>query len=183
VPSSGASPQHIAGRYTCCRLLRPIYFWNIYMQYLQHTSEDKWNTQNIYCKCVYLDVASILSGCCVCFYNSFEMFFCKCFICMCLCVSFVLGRMLEVLHLDVLKVDWALHLPPRLLLPHLGISSSSWRQLGIRTRGAGRCHPSSSSHTSDVWAARPPRVAREMECRHGRPFVRLDASTVKVSIT
>ena len=40
-------------------------------------------------------------------------------------------RMLQVLHVNVLKVDQVLHLPPRLLLPRLGVSSSR-RQLGIR---------------------------------------------------
>jgi hypothetical protein len=32
--------------------------------------------------------------------------------------------MLQMFHLDVSKVDQMLHLPPRLLLPHLGVSSS-----------------------------------------------------------
>jgi hypothetical protein len=32
-------------------------------------------------------------------------------------------RMLQVLHLDVLKIDRVLHLPPRLLPPHLGVFS------------------------------------------------------------
>jgi hypothetical protein len=41
-------------------------------------------------------------------------------------------RMLQVLHLNVSKVDRVLHLLPCLLLPHLGVSSSSWRRLGIR---------------------------------------------------
>jgi hypothetical protein len=43
----------------------------------------------------------------------------KCFIC------------LQMLHLDVLQVDRVLHLPPYLLLPRLGVSSSSQCQLGI----------------------------------------------------
>jgi hypothetical protein len=28
----------------------PIYFWNIQIQQLQHTSEDSWNTQNMLMK-------------------------------------------------------------------------------------------------------------------------------------
>jgi hypothetical protein len=41
--------------------------------------------------------------------------------------------MLQVLHLNVSKVDRVLHLSPRFLLPRLGVSdSSSWRRLGIR---------------------------------------------------
>jgi hypothetical protein len=31
--------------------------------------------------------------------------------------------MLQVLHLDILKVDQVLYLSPHLLLPHLGVSS------------------------------------------------------------
>jgi hypothetical protein len=54
------------------------------------------------------------------------------------------------LHLNISKVDRMLHLPPRLLLPRLGVSSSSRRRLGIRrllplfsmlaTHGAARPH-------------------------------------------
>jgi hypothetical protein len=36
-------------------------------------------------------------------------------------VSFVFRRMLQVLYLDVLKLDRVLHLSPRLLLPRLGV--------------------------------------------------------------
>ena len=42
-------------------------------------------------------------------------------------VSSAFRRMLQVLHLDVSKVDQMLHLPPRFLLPRIGISSFSWR--------------------------------------------------------
>jgi hypothetical protein len=44
----------------------------------------------------------------------------------------VFVRMLKVLHLNDSKVDQVLHLPPRLLLPRLGVSSSSQCRLGIR---------------------------------------------------
>ena len=37
-----------------------------------------------------------------------------------------------MLYLDISKVDRMLHLSPRFLLPHLGVSSSSQRWLGIR---------------------------------------------------
>jgi hypothetical protein len=56
-------------------------------------------------------------------------------------VSSVFRRMLQVLHLDVSKVDYVLHLPPRLLLPRLGVFSSSRCWLCIQTRGVGRCCP------------------------------------------
>jgi hypothetical protein len=42
-----------------------------------------------------------------------------------LSVSSVFIRMLKVLHLNVSKVNQVLHLPPRLLLPRLGVSFSS----------------------------------------------------------
>ena len=45
--------------------------------------------------------------------------------------------MLQVLHLDVLKVDRVLHLPPRLLLPHLGVSSSPSAALHASQTGEG----------------------------------------------
>jgi hypothetical protein len=63
-------------------------------------------------------------------------------------ISSVLGHMLQVLHLDVLKVDQVLQiisLPPCFQLPRLGVSTFSRRRLGIRTRGAGGCAPSPSS--------------------------------------
>jgi hypothetical protein len=50
-------------------------------------------------------VASVLSGCCVCFdmvSSVFQVFF--------TCVSSVSFYMLQVLHLDVLKVDLLLHM-------------------------------------------------------------------------
>jgi hypothetical protein len=39
-------------------------------------------------------------------------------------VSSVFRRMLQVLYLDVSKVDRVLHFPPRFLLPRLGVFSS-----------------------------------------------------------
>ena len=77
---------------------------------------------DVCCKCVYLDVAYVSHTCC------------KCFIWMCVCVamvssvfrvflrvfrthvsnvSFVFRRMLQLLHLDVSKLQRVLHLPPR----------------------------------------------------------------------
>jgi hypothetical protein len=38
-------------------------------------------------------------------------------------VSDAFIRMLQMLHLDVLKIDWVLHLYPCFLLPLLGVSS------------------------------------------------------------
>jgi hypothetical protein len=40
-------------------------------------------------------------------------------------VSIVFERMLQMFYLDVLKVDRVLYLPPHLVLPRLGVSSSS----------------------------------------------------------
>jgi hypothetical protein len=64
---------------------------------------------------------------------------CKCFIWMLhiLCngfssVSSVSRCMLQMFHLDILKVNRVLHRPARLLLPHLGVSSFSRCRLGIR---------------------------------------------------
>jgi hypothetical protein len=75
----------------------------------------------------YLDVAYIL--------QLFQVFFFKVFLQVFLVhvssVSSVFRRMLQVLYLDVSKIDQVLHLPPRLLLPRLSVSSSSWRRLGM----------------------------------------------------
>jgi hypothetical protein len=60
-------------------------------------------------------VASILSGCCVCctWFSSVFRCFCKCFIQMhVLSISAAFRRILQMLHLDVSKVDWVLHLAP-----------------------------------------------------------------------
>jgi hypothetical protein len=75
---------------------------------------------DVCCKCVYLDVAyfthmfaSVLSECCVCFAmvsSVFQMSF-RC--------------MLQVLYLNISKVDRMLHFLPRVPLPRLGVSSSS----------------------------------------------------------
>ena len=50
-------------------------------------------------------------------FQVFFMYFCMCFRCMFQSVSSVFGRILQLLHLDVSKVDWVLHLLPRFLLP------------------------------------------------------------------
>ena len=76
-------------------------------------------------------VASVLSGCCVCFAIVFKWFlgafasvsdtFSS--------VSSVFRRMLQVLHLDVSKIDRVLHLPS-FLLPRLSVSSSFQHRAG-----------------------------------------------------
>ena len=110
---------------------------------------------DVCCKCVYLDVASVLSGCCVCFTMVFRCF-CKCFRCM-----------FQVFHLDVLKVDRVLHPPPRLLLPCLGVSSSRCR-LGIQTRGTGgHCPLPLFSMLVMFEVVRALRGACESECEGG----------------
>jgi hypothetical protein len=87
---------------------------------------------DICCKCVYLDVAYVshiclqvfLFRCYICFCNGFHVFSgvfssvsYACFNCLS-----AFRRMLQVLHLNVSKVDWVLHLPHRLLLPRFGVS-------------------------------------------------------------
>ena len=81
----------------------------IWMLYMFHT----------YVACVYLDIAYVLQW--------FQVFL-QVFQVHILSVSSVFRRMLQVLHLDVSNVDRVLHLSPHLLLPCLGISSSSRRR-------------------------------------------------------
>jgi hypothetical protein len=88
---------------------------------------------NVCCKCVYRNVVYVFTHILQVFYldvvyvcNNFKNFSCvfasvsdecfKCFI--------VFRRMLQLLHMDVSKLDWELHLPPRLLLPYLGAAFS-----------------------------------------------------------
>jgi hypothetical protein len=88
-------------------------------------------------------ISSVLSGCCVYFTIVSSVFFkvfLQVFLMYVSSVSSVFRRILQVLHLDVSKIDQVLHLPPRLLLPRLNASSSSWCRLGMWTRGTGgRC--------------------------------------------
>jgi hypothetical protein len=71
-------------------------------------------------------VVSVLSRCCICL-QWFQVFFgvYKYFRRMFLSVSSVLRHMLQVLDLNVSKVDRVLHLPSRLLLPRLDVLSAS----------------------------------------------------------
>ena len=71
-------------------------------------------------------VANILFGCCVCFIMVFKCFqvFLQVFRMYVSSISSAFRRMLQVLYLDVSKVDRLLHLPSRFLLPCLGVSSS-----------------------------------------------------------
>jgi hypothetical protein len=55
-------------------------------------------------------------------------------------VSFVFRRMLQVLHLDVSKLDRVLHLPPRLLLSRLGVRCGKRAQAEAVSDGAGGPH-------------------------------------------
>jgi hypothetical protein len=62
------------------------------------------------------------------FYNGFQMF-----LCVFASVLSAFRRMLQLLHVDISKVDRVLHLIPRFLLSRLSVSSSSSRRwLGIR---------------------------------------------------
>jgi hypothetical protein len=70
------------------------------------------------CICFTHMFASVLFGYCICFTMVF-MCFCKCCRCM-----FQVFHLLQVLHLDVSKLDEVFHLPPRFLMPRLGVSSS-----------------------------------------------------------
>jgi hypothetical protein len=107
-------------------------------------------------------VASVLSRCCVCFIMVF-----KCssgaFASVsdaCFKYFIYLGRTLQVLYLDVLKVDRVLHLRPYFLLSRLGVSSSR-RRLGIRC-------PSPLLDAGDTFGA-----VRETYCKRGCPDVLL----------
>ena len=57
------------------------------------------------------------------FYNSFQVFL-QVFHMHVSSVSSAFGCMLQMLHLDVVKVDRVLHLPHYFLLTRLGVSSS-----------------------------------------------------------
>jgi hypothetical protein len=68
-------------------------------------------------------------------------------------VSSTFGCMLQMLHLDILKVDRVLHLPPRFLLFHLDVSSSG-TGLGIRC-----LHPLLDA--GNIWGGTGPMWTRE----------------------
>jgi hypothetical protein len=76
-----------------------------------------------------------LFRCCICFTHMFQLFYLDVVYVFAMVssvgvfssVSSAFRRMLQVLHLNVLKVDRMLHLPPR-----LDVSSSSQRRLCIR---------------------------------------------------
>jgi hypothetical protein len=71
-------------------------------------------------------ITNVLSGCCVYFYTDFHVFL-QVFQMHVSSVSSFFRRMLQVLHLNVSKVDQVLYLPPRFQLPRLGVSSSRHR--------------------------------------------------------
>jgi hypothetical protein len=97
---------------------------------------------DVRCKCVYLDVAYVSHICLQVFHldvayvfamvSSVSQVFLQVSQMHVSSVSFAFIGMLQVLHLNVSKVDRVLHLLSCLLLPRLGISSSSWRRLGFR---------------------------------------------------
>jgi hypothetical protein len=92
--------------------------------------------------CVFEHMLQVyLSGCCICFTYMLQVFYldvayvCNSFMCFqvflqvfqmhILSVSSIFIRMLQMLYLDVSKVNWVLHLPSCLLLPHLSASAPS----------------------------------------------------------
>jgi hypothetical protein len=94
------------------------------------------------------------------FYNGFQIFF-MCFV----SVSSAFRRILQLLYLDVSKVDRVLHLSSRFLLARLSVTSSSQCRLGIRRPlllflDAG-----------DVWGSASPTWARETAWASGRSFI------------
>jgi hypothetical protein len=117
----------------CCKLLFPMF--HLFFS-------------NISCKCIYLDVAYVSHICCKCFiwmcyvYNGFKCFsdVLQMFQTYVSNVLFVLRRMLEVLHLNVLKVDQVLHITLRLLLPRLGVRHGKRAQAEAVPAGAGGPH-------------------------------------------
>ena len=146
---------------------------------------------NICCKSVYLDVAYVSHICCKCFIWILHMFYngFKCFIVFLqvfqthgLSVSSVFIRILQVLHLDVSKLDRVLHLPHHLLLARLGVfASSRWCQLRIRTRGA--CDVLGWWRSGRLeWRRRSCGVCDfETECRRERSDVRALALPIYIS--
>jgi hypothetical protein len=60
-------------------------------------------------------------------------------------VSSVFKRMLQVLYLDVSKVDWVLHLPPRFQLPRLQLP-----RLGVSSSPSATLHPSQTKEGGAV---------------------------------
>jgi hypothetical protein len=82
--------------HVCCKRLSPMFHL-----FFSH----------VCCNCVYLDVAYVSHICCKYFIWMLRIFaivfkrFCKCFRHMFKCFSYVFKRILQVLHLDVLKVD------------------------------------------------------------------------------
>ena len=82
---------------------------------------------HIFWNMFYLDVAYVFAMVSIVFHMFLQVFQMH--------VSSILSgfkRMLQVLHVNVLKVDRVLHLPPRLLLPRLGVSSSAAFSLSYR---------------------------------------------------
>ena len=83
---------------------------------------------------------------------------CKCFSCF--------ERTLQISHLDVSKVDWVLHLLPRLLLPRLGVSSFFqcwWCSDDMGPCGDGRRGWGESFERRRIWSG----GACKTECRRG----------------
>jgi hypothetical protein len=127
--------------HVCCKLLFPMFHLFFFRRMLQVSFIWMLHMFHTY-------VASVLSGCCVCFTMFFRCF-CKCFKCMFQVFDLLFRRMLHVLYLDVAKVDRVLHLPPHFLLPRLDFSPSLRRRLGIRRPlpssrcwwRSGRCRP------------------------------------------
>jgi hypothetical protein len=86
----------------------------------------------------YLDVAYIFNGFFKCFHVFLQVF--QTYVAS---VLTVFERMLQTFHLDVSKVDWVLHLPPRLLLPHL-VSPPLLDAGDVRATWVGASHSSSA---------------------------------------
>jgi hypothetical protein len=92
------------------------------------------------CKCVYLDVAYVSQNIYKCFIWMQRMF-CNGFKCFYVflqvlqmyfsSVSSTFRQMLQMVQMSVSNVDRVLHLPHCLMLPRLGVSSSSQSPLGI----------------------------------------------------
>ena len=102
--------------YICCKLMFLIFYLFL---------------PDVCCKYVYLNVAYFTHICCkyfiwmLCiFYNDFHVFQMHVSN-----VSSTFRRMLQVLHLNVSKLDRVLHLPLRFVLPRLGVLSCSWCRL------------------------------------------------------
>jgi hypothetical protein len=118
-----------------CKLLFPMLFQRYVATYVANFCPQCFICFSyVCCKCVYLDVAYVFTHMLQVFYLDvvyvLQWFF-KCFMCFFVSastyvsnISSVFRLMLQVLCLNISKINWVLHLSADILLPYLGVSSS-----------------------------------------------------------